>query len=196
MKTKQDVMNKVKELREVQTSIDKQIRVQKALMQAFSKKGIQALIMDNVAVELETIVNDLLYKITDGKISVRLLTQKENKDGSLKEVFDVIITDEFHSSPFNLYSGGEKFRIAFAIRVALSMLLARRSGTKISAIFYDEAFNDLDKSGIDKLMEIFQILSKEFKHQLIITHQTELKNKFTDVLTVHKTAEGSKIIQV
>ena len=163
-------------------------------MQAFGRTGIQALILENCAIEIEKIANRLLNKITDGKVSIEIETQKENKDGTFAEVFNIIITDEFHSSPFNMYSGGEKFRIAFAIRIALSTLLARRSGVKISAIFYDEAFTDLDADGVEKLMEVFGALSSEFRYQLVITHQTELKSQFDDVITVEKTKNGSVIV--
>jgi len=193
IEAKTATVHKIEEIKSARAKTDHERRLLKELVQAFGRTGIQALILENSAIEIEKIANGLLEKITDGKVSVQIITQKENKDGSVSEAFDIIITDEFHSSPFNMYSGGEKFRIAFAIRIALSTLLARRSGVKISAIFYDEAFTDLDADGVDKLMEIFAELSKEFRYQLVITHQTELKSQFNDVITVTKTEDGSMI---
>lgn len=193
IESKNKILQQIEEVQKNRASLVQQQRLYKELAQAFSKTGIQALILENSAIEIEKIANELLGKITDGRVSIKIQTQKPNQDGTFKEVFDVIITDEFHSSPFNLYSGGEQARIALAIRLALSTLLARRSGVKISAIFYDEAFTDLDRDGTDKLMDVFRALSSNFRYQLVITHQSELKNQFDDVLVINKTSEGSFI---
>jgi len=189
----EDTIKLVKEKREQRSEEERKRRVYKELTRAFGKEGIQALIMENSAIEIEKIANNLLGEITDGRVKIQIETQKENKDGSIRETFDIIITDEYHSSPFAMYSGGEKFRIALAIRIALSILLSRRSGVKVSAIFYDEAFGSLDRDGTDRLMHIFQVLAKDFRHQILVTHQTELKQQFTDILVVHKTKDGSFI---
>lgn len=187
----QKILKKVEVLKEQRVRLDQERRVEKELMNAFGKTGIQALILENSAIEIEKIANDLLTKLTNGSISIQIQTQRPNQDGSLREVFDIIVTDEYHSSPFNMYSGGEKFRIAFVVRVALSILLSRRAGVRVGAIFYDEAFQDLDDDGIDKMVEVFKLLSADFRHQLIISHSSELKNQFRDILVVNKTSAGS-----
>jgi DNA repair exonuclease SbcCD ATPase subunit/intein/homing endonuclease len=191
IETQQTILDKIKEIRHQQEILNKERRVEKELVNAFGKTGIQALILENSAVEIEKIANQLLSNLTDGNVNIQIQTQKLNQDGTFREVFDIIITDEHHSSSFNMFSGGEKFRIAFVIRMALSILLSRRSGVKVSAIFYDEAFQDLDESGIDKMMEIFGLLSQDFRHQLVITHTSQMKDYFDDIITVEKTSEGS-----
>lgn len=193
IEAKTEIVKKIETIQRDRARLDHERRIMRELIQAFGKTGIQALILENSAVEIEKIANDLLNKITDGKVSIEIVTQRENKDGTFSECFDINITDEFHSSPFNMYSGGERFRIAFAIRIALNTLLARRSGVKVPAIFYDEAFTDLDADGVEKLMEIFTILARDFRYQLVVTHQTELKSQFNDVICVTKTKEGSTI---
>ena len=187
----QQILKKMEVLKEQRVKLDQERRIEKELMNAFGKTGIQALILENSAIEIEKIANDLLTKLTNGSINIKIQTQRANQDGSLKEVFDIIVTDEYHSSPFNMYSGGEKFRIAFVVRVALSILLSRRAGVRVGAIFYDEAFQDLDDDGIDKMVEVFKLLSADFRYQLVISHTSELKNQFRDVLVVNKTSAGS-----
>lgn len=191
IETQQAVLDKIDKIKALRAKLDYERRVEKELINAFGKTGIQALILENSAVEIEKIANQLLSQLTDGNVNIQIQTQKPNQDGTFKEVFDIIITDEYHSSPFAMYSGGEKFRIAFVIRMALSILLARRSGVKVSAIFYDEAFQDLDEDGVDRMMEVFRLLSQDFRHQLVITHTSQLKDYFDDVITVKKTSEGS-----
>jgi len=187
----QQIIKKIEVLKEQRATLDKERRIEKELISAFGKTGIQALILENSAIEIEKIANNLLSKLTNGNVNIKIQTQKPNQDGTMKEVFDIIITDEYHSSPFNMYSGGEKFRIAFVVRMALSILLSRRSGVKVGAIFYDEAFQDLDEDGIDRMIEIFKLLSDDFKYQMVITHTSQLKNHFKDVLVVNKGSEGS-----
>ena len=46
-----------------------------------------------------------------------------------------------------MYSGGEAFRINFAIRIALSKLLARRAGAQLRTLFIDEGFGSQDADG-------------------------------------------------
>lgn len=166
------------------------------LSKSFGKNGIQALILENSTVEIERIANDLLNDFTDGSTSIAIntLRKNKNKEDSYQEVFDIEIRDGSRIGPFETYSGGEKFRVAFAIRIALSMLLMRRSGVQVPFLLYDEAFSDLDDDGIAKLVDIFFILKKRFDLQLVITHTTQLKDKFSNVLLVQKDTKGSRII--
>jgi len=187
----QQVIKKIEYIKEQRSTLDRERRIEKELIGAFGKTGIQALILENSAIEIEKIANNLLSKLTNGNVNIKIQTQKLNQDGTMKEVFDIIITDEYHASPFNMYSGGEKFRIAFVVRMALSILLSRRSGVKVGAIFYDEAFQDLDEDGIDRMIEIFKLLSDDFRYQMVITHTSQLKDHFKDVLIVNKSSEGS-----
>jgi len=41
------------------------------------------------------------------------------------------------------------------------------------------------------MIEIFKLLSDDFRYQMVITHTSQLKNHFRDVLVVNKTSEGS-----
>ena len=42
-----------------------------------------------------------------------------------------------------LFSGGEAFRINFALRIALSKMLARRAGARLRTLVIDEQFKGL-----------------------------------------------------
>ena len=94
-----------------------------------------ALIIETIIPELETQANDLLARMTDGRMNLRFNTQRERVDGGLGETLDIDIADELGTRPYELFSGGEAFRINFAIRIALSKLLARRAGAQLRALF-------------------------------------------------------------
>ena len=79
---------------------------------------------------------------------------------------------------YELYSGGEAFRVNFAIRIALSKLLARRSGTPLQTLVIDEGFGTQDEEGLMHLIEAIQTISDEFEKVLVITHLDVIKNAF------------------
>jgi exonuclease SbcC len=105
------------------------------LREAFSKRGVPAMIIETVVPELERTANELLARMTEGRMHVRIETQREIKTGELREALDIIISDELGSRSYELYSGGEAFRIDFAIRIALSRLLANRAGAQLRSLF-------------------------------------------------------------
>ncbi|MFP3853345.1 MAG: AAA family ATPase, partial [Anaerolineales bacterium] len=75
------------------------------LREAFSKRGVPAMIIETVVPELERTANELLARMTDGRFHVRIETQREIKTGELREALDIIISDELGSRPYELYSG-------------------------------------------------------------------------------------------
>lgn len=157
------------------------------------QKTIPTMILENSTSLIESEVNRCLATLSDGFL-VRINTQHKNKtNNNIKEVFDIQVIVGDHVRPFELLSGGEQFRVAFAIRVALSIILAQETGIQIGAIFYDEPFNDLDEEGLDRIQDIFVYLSSVFEHQLAITHQSRLKEIFNDVVCVKKGKAGSYI---
>lgn len=187
-------IEKAKKLEKELEPIRKKIALYNTLEQDF-KKLIPTMILENSASMIEAEVNRCLTTLSDG-FNVGINTQHQNKtNDNIKEVFDIQVTAGDRTRAFELLSGGEQFRVAFAIRVALSIIHAQETGINIGAIFYDEPFNDLDEDGLDKIQEIFVYLSSLFEYQLAITHQSRLKEMFNDVICVKKTREGSHIEQ-
>ena len=158
---------------------------------AFGKKGIQAMIIESVIPELQDEATTLLQRMTDGKMQVTMQTQRDTKSGSTVETLDINISDELGSRPYELFSGGEAFRVNFAIRIALSKLLARRAGAQLRTLIMDEGFGSQDASGRQKLVEAIQSVQDDFEKILVITHVEELQDVFPVRIHVEKTAEGS-----
>lgn len=163
------------------------------LAEAFGKKGLQALVIDTVLPELEEETNRLLGDMSDGRMSVRFDTQRDSKKGETIETLDLRISDEQGSRPYELFSGGEAFRVNFAVRVALSKLLARRSGAQLRTLIIDEGFGSQDGQGRDRLVEAIRGIENDFERVLVITHLQELKDVFPVRIDVVKTASGSQL---
>jgi exonuclease SbcC len=161
------------------------------LRQAFGKRGVPAMVIETVVPELERAANELLGRMTDGRMHVRIETQRESKEGDLREVLDILISDELGTRAYELYSGGEAFRINFAVRIALSRLLARRAGARLRCLFIDEGFGTQDARGREQLVSTINSIQDDFDRILVITHIDELKDAFPVRIEVRKTVDGS-----
>lgn len=161
------------------------------LREAFGKRGVPAMIIETVVPELEASANELLGRMTDGRLNVRVETQREIKTGELREALDIIISDDLGTRPYEMYSGGEAFRINFAIRIALSRLLARRAGAQLRCLFIDEGFGTQDASGREHMVSAINSIQDDFDRILVITHLDDLKEAFPARIEVRKTANGS-----
>lgn len=174
--------------------IEYEINLHKELINAFGRKGIQAVIIENAIPEIEMYANKLLTRMTEGRMHVRFSTLKANKSNDkMSETLDIEISDELGTRSYEMYSGGESFRVNFAIRLALSKMLARRSGTKLKTMVIDEGFGTQDSKGISRLVEAINTVSDDFEKILIITHISELKEAFPAKIEVYKTINGSQI---
>ena len=160
---------------------------------AFGKKGIQAMIIEAAIPEIEYEANRLLARMTDGRMHVRFETQRETLKGDTVETLDINIADELGTRSYDLFSGGEAFRVNFAIRIALSKLLAHRAGAQLQMLVIDEGFGTQDAEGRERLVEAINSIQEDFERILVITHIEELKDAFPVRIDVTKTAEGSQI---
>ncbi len=159
----------------------------KHLRAAFGKHGIPSLIIEETLPDIEERANRILDRLTDGRMHVRLDTLKEKKSGGTKETLEIIITDEHGvPRPYETYSGGESFRVNFALRVALAQLLAERSGVRVRTLVIDEGFGTQDEAGIERLVEAIQSIREDFAKILVITHLERLKRAFPVRIEVEK----------
>ena len=164
------------------------------LQRAFGRNGIPSMITEIAVPEISHEANRLLSKMTDGRLSITLQTIKALKSsGELRETLDIIIGDELGTRQYEMFSGGEKFRIDFAIRIALSKTLAQRSGAPLPIIIIDEGFGTQDQNGIEYLKEAIATIAADFAKVFVITHIEELKEFFPQRINVRKDAEGSVI---
>jgi exonuclease SbcC len=167
--------------------------IYRELAQAFGKKGIQALLIEMALPEIEAEANRLLGKMTDNRMHVKIETQRETKKGEVQETLDIKIADELGTRNYEMFSGGEAFRINFAVRIALSKLLARRAGAPLPTLIIDEGFGTQDVAGIEKVKEAINSIQDDFEKILVITHMEEMRDAFPNRIDVIKTADGSTI---
>jgi exonuclease SbcC len=188
-----ELEKKKKEKERLLTQALKQESIYRELVQAFGKRGIQALLIEMALPEIEAEANKLLGRMTDNRMHVKFETQRETKKGNLLETLDINISDELGTRNYEMFSGGETFRINFAIRIALSKLLARRAGAPLRTLVIDEGFGTQDSVGLEKLKESINSIQDDFDKIIVITHIEEFKDAFPTRIDVIKTAEGSTL---
>ncbi len=195
-----NVLNKQRsrktELVERCREISRQIARLKMLEAAFGKDGVPALLIENAIPHIEIQANDILDKLSSGNMSVSFETEREYADKKRedrRQTLDIIIRDSAGSRPYELFSGGEAFRINFAIRLALSRVLAQRSGARLQTLIIDEGFGSQDAQGRQRLVEAINLVREDFAKILVITHLDELKDAFSSRIEVTKSAQGSQV---
>ena len=166
----------------------------KQLERAFSKDGVPALLIEQALPQIESKANEILDRLSAGSMSVRFLTQaayKDKKREDMKETLEIRISDSAGTRDYEMFSGGEAFRINFAIRLALSEVLAQRAGARLQTLVIDEGFGSQDTEGRQRLIEAINLVKADFAKILVITHIDELKDAFPNRIEVEKTRTGS-----
>ena len=166
---------------------------------AFGKNGIQALIIETAIPQLQNDANELLSRLTEGRLSLKLQLQegrRERRLGLPSEELQILIADDVGTRSYETFSGGEAFRIDFGLRIALSKLLARRSGAPLPILFMDEGFGGQDAAGQERLKEAIQSIQADFQKIIVITHVEDVKDAFPTRIEVTKTGSGSTFVVV
>ncbi|NJO43050.1 MAG: AAA family ATPase [Cyanobacteria bacterium CRU_2_1] len=179
----------------------RQFRVHQELAQAFGKNGIQALMIENILPQLEAEANQILGRLSANQLHIQFVTQRAKRGASvatrnsakLIDTLDILISDVQGTRPYETYSGGEAFRVNFAIRLALARLLAQRSGTALQLLIVDEGFGTQDEEGCARLIGAINAIASDFACILTVTHIPHLKEAFQTRIEVYKTDRGSQV---
>jgi DNA repair protein SbcC/Rad50 len=175
-----------------QDSLRREQSIYGDLAYAFGRRGVQAMIIDTAIPEIEEEANRILARMTDGRMYVKFETQRDVRSGlGTIETLDIKISDELGTRSYEMFSGGEGFRVNFAIRVALSRLLAHRAGTRLQTLVVDEGFGSQDQEGRERMVEAIQAIEDDFEKILVITHLEDLRDRFPVRIEVSKTPQGS-----
>jgi len=188
-KLKIDTKNRTEQIK----NIEKEIDDYQVLANAFGKNGIQALLIEEAIPEIEAEANRILSKLTDNQAQIFIESLRDLKQGGVKETMDIQISDAAGIRPYEMYSGGEAFRFDFALRIAISKLLARRAGTALQTLVIDEGFGSQDEEGLMRVMNAIHTVQDDFLKIIIVSHLHEFKDNFPVHFVIEKTVNGSVV---
>lgn len=140
------------------------------LCKALGPNGVVALVIDDAGPSLAALTNDLLRASYGPRFSVRIDTQHENTDGTLREDFDIVVFDADRGEAKSItdLSGGERIWNNDALCSAIAVYMNQQSGRNYECRMSDEADGALDAEKKQQYMamkrEVLKIagLDREF----------------------------------
>ena len=159
-------------------SLNDDARIMRLVESATGAAGIPSLILDDIISDLSAVSSDLLEKLTHSRFTLEFQTTSTNKSGKEKSSLEIVINDGSTSRSYETFSGGEKMRIDIAVRIGLSVMLARRSGAPLEFLTIDEGFGALDADGIQVLTTALGSLRDRFGLIMVVTHIPEVAQAF------------------
>ncbi len=197
LEQQQSYVNKLQEEHTVQQKKIKTLKQEaddyQEIALALSKNGIQALLIEDAIPEIEQEANELLSRLTDNQATILIESLRDLKSGGTKETLDIKISDAVGIRPYEMFSGGEAFRIDFSLRIAISKLLARRAGTSLQTLIIDEGFGSQDEEGLSHIMDAIYKIQDDFKKVIIVSHLPQLKDQFPVHFHIQKYPQGSLV---
>tara|TARA_B100001094_G_C18194620_1_gene809763 strand:+ start:4178 stop:6283 length:2106 start_codon:yes stop_codon:yes gene_type:complete len=165
------------------------------LSKMFGKNGIQSILLDAIIEDLEKTSNITLSSMCNEPATIVLETQRVGSDGtSIIETLDLKVRKDGNLQSFKSLSGGEKFRISLALRIALSEISSRYGGSSLEFLLLDEVNSPLDRYGVETLfVNVIKSLEEKYKI-MVITHDESLKEKFDNIIDSTKTNGDTEII--
>lgn len=163
-------------------------------LDGFSNKGLKNLVLNSVTPFLNKKVAYYSKILTNNELDIVFETQKTLKSGDIRDSFSVSVSNKNGASDYLGNSGGEKSKADFAINFAMSDLVSARSQKAFPQRFFDEPFDGLDDLGLEAAVELLTKMAEEAGSIFVITHNSELKSLFNNVITIRKKNGISRII--
>ncbi len=193
MRRREDLAKEFDAVSSRKTELEEDQGIYQELATAFGRQGVQAMLIETVIPRLEEEGNHLLGQMTDNRMHLKLETQRERRSGRGEpiETLEINVSDELGPRSYEMYSGGEAFRVNLALRIALSKVLAQRMGAPLPTLFIDEGFGTQDGAGRERILDVISSIQHDFDKIIVITHLEDLKDMFPVRIEVQKNGDGS-----
>jgi exonuclease SbcC len=113
----------------------------------------------------------------------------------LDESYEIQVDDEGALHPLGRFSGGESDLANLALRLAISRIIAERTGANpINFLILDEIFGSLDPDRKRSVMTALTGLSAQFRQIFLITHIEDIKDLMGYVMTVEQAEDGTSTV--
>jgi len=186
--TNKELEKKLVEIKKEKLKIDKEKTELEEIKKIFSKDGLKQFIIQKITSFLEVKINDMVVKIFDDMIIKILLDFTEKRN--LMNI-QIIRNDEIFD--IDELSTGERRILEIIFQIALNDLFELVNNDTINFMIFDEAFDALDKNNIDKINEIIKLLEEKNKTIFVISHNSDVKKYFNNVIIVEKNNNISSI---
>jgi len=182
------VNEKIKKQKELRKSI-KDTEVINFRLQALEPLFLdfQEQLLSRIRPILENETGSLLHKISEGKYS----------DVELDQNYKIFIYDKGEKYGIDRFSGGEQDLVGLCLRLAISRVIAEKSGSrKINFLILDEIFASQDDGHRQKILTAMHTLSSQFRQLFLVTHVSDIKNQMPIVYEVKNIDENKSKIEL
>ncbi len=110
------------------------------------------------------------------------LTDARYQELELDEQYQTLVVEDGVAKP--VISGGEEDIVNLVLRIAISQMVAERSGHPLSLLVLDEVFGSLDDSRRENVIDLLQRLGDRFPQVVLISHIDSVKHGADRVVRV------------
>ena len=178
----------IKEMKKLGESVKEQtveLQYLEKLVEIFGK--FKTHLIYKIGPSLSIYGSDLFSKLTDGKYS----------EMELNENYEIFIRENGKLYPIDRFSGGEVDLANLCLRLAISKVIAERSGgLDLSFIILDEIFGSQDIYRKRNIIKALNELSKQFRQIFLITHIEDVKEYMGYVLNVVEGEDGVSEVRI
>jgi exonuclease SbcC len=170
--------------REMHTRLENERRLHEELDRAYT--DLRTDLNFQLRPELSDLASQFLNVLTDGRY-----TELE-----LDDQYSFVVLEDGIPKP--VISGGEEDLSNLVLRLAISQMIADRSGQNFSLLVLDEVFGSLDVARRQSVVDLLRRLEDRFEQVILITHIEGVKDELDHVVLVDydDQAGSSRIRQV
>lgn len=122
--------------------------------------------------EISELASNFLSGLTDNRYSILELNEK----------YEICLHDDGEIKP--VISGGEEDIVNLCIRLAISQIIAQRSGKSLSLLVLDEIFGSLDEARRANVIYLLRSLTGHFEQVILITHIDDIRDNIDNVINI------------
>ncbi len=128
--------------------------------------------------EISELASSFLTELTDARYS----------ELELDDQYNIVVLEDAIPKP--VISGGEEDIANLVLRLAISQMIAERSGQSFSLLILDEIFGSLDEARRHNVVALLKKLHDRFEQVILITHIEAVREGLDRVIAVHYDEES------
>ena len=166
------------------------------LAEALGSDGLQARIIKQAQENLRGAANDILGRLSKGQWQIDLREAGDDKEKELEIVARDLARGGVERA-FDALSGGERFRVAISLAIAIGQMAA--GGAPMNTLVIDEGFGALDEENRGLMVDNLRHLSeRELKNGrvIVVSHQNDVQDFFGHRYQISRGATGYAQIEM
>lgn len=163
----------------------------------YANEILDGLSQGQLKLELSKEEKDIPEESLLGAETSKKKTKSNKKNKESNDVLDLYVYDYAIGNPtprisVALASGGQRFRIAVSLALAVGRCLSQRTG-RINSVIIDEGFGSLDKNGRDDMIQVLTQLQEQLDKIILVSHQEDFTSAFPNGYKISINKDTSQV---